>query len=61
MLVSILQYLIPFQGDKDHPICPVWLGDARLANTMAEKMFSKYNDKYRKRPEYSSVGKCLGS
>lgn len=27
---------------EDHPICPVMLGDARLASTFADEMLSKY-------------------
>ncbi|XP_011270060.1 2-amino-3-ketobutyrate coenzyme A ligase, variant [Capsaspora owczarzaki ATCC 30864] len=28
-------------GDKHHPICPVWLGDARLASEFADAMLKK--------------------
>ena len=28
-------------GDKEHPICPVMLGDARLASTFADEMLEK--------------------
>ena len=27
-----------FQGDPEHPICPVMLGDARLAGEFADEM-----------------------
>ena len=30
-----------FQGDPEHPICPVMLGDARLASTFADQMLGK--------------------
>ena len=29
------------QGAPDHPICPVWLGDAKLASTFADQMLGK--------------------
>lgn len=28
-------------GNPDHPICPVWLGDAKLAASFADKMLEK--------------------
>ena len=28
-------------GARDHPICPVMLGDAKLASTMADKLLEK--------------------
>jgi len=31
------------QGDRDHPICPVMLGDAKLAADFADLMLSTYN------------------
>jgi len=30
------------QGDRDHPICPVMLGDAKLAADFADLMLSMY-------------------
>ena len=35
-------YAVYFQGDKEHAICPVMLGDARLAATFADKMLSEF-------------------
>ncbi|KAJ8299264.1 hypothetical protein KUTeg_023324 [Tegillarca granosa] len=32
---------LPKKGDKEHPICPVMLGDARLATTFADEMLGK--------------------
>ena len=31
------------QGDVDHPICPVMLGDAKLAVDFADAMLSMYS------------------
>ena len=31
-------YILYFQGDPEHPICPVMLGDARLAGEFADEM-----------------------
>ena len=28
---------------ENHPICPVFLGDAKLASTMAERMLGKFH------------------
>ena len=30
------------QGDPEHPICPVMLGDARLASQFANKMLGTF-------------------
>ena len=32
---------VVFQGSDSHPICPVMLGDARLASTFADEMLGK--------------------
>ena len=32
------------QGDPEHPICPVMLGDARLASQFANKMLGTFTD-----------------
>ncbi len=31
-----------FQGDAEHPICPVMLGDAKLAAQFADKMLGAF-------------------
>lgn len=37
----IFQKLSVLQGDPGHPICPVMLGDAKLASTFADDMLGK--------------------
>lgn len=31
---------------KDHPICPVMLGDAKLAREFSDKMLGKFYNRY---------------
>lgn len=53
-VVDVFTHLVPFTrfrskmaaagftiSGKDHPICPVMLGDARLASVMAEDMLNR--------------------
>lgn len=39
---------------ENHPICPVFLGDAKLASTMAEKMLGEYIDRINKQRQSHS-------
>ncbi len=43
MNISYIQVSLTFffQGDFEHPICAVMLGDARLAATFAERMLGR--------------------
>lgn len=34
------------QGDRDHPICPVLLGEAKLASAFADGMLGKIFQAY---------------
>ena len=34
---------VDVKGDKDHPICPVLLGDAKLAADFADLMLSMFH------------------
>lgn len=38
-----MMFNIVLQGDPEHPICPVMLQDARLANLFADEMLGMLN------------------
>ena len=39
--IIFTSYIHVLQGDPEHPICPVMLGDAKLASQFADQMLGK--------------------